>query len=91
MLFKYLKFLIKTYNFENTISKIVFEKVTRLREKLVSSIQFWLGVVNRIDGLCSCQAGVQSYKKYADTNPNRDTNWLKKLNPNPTRPDSCRH
>ena len=35
--------------------------------------------------------GVQSYKKYADTNLTRDTNGLKKLNPNPTRPDLCRH
>ena len=38
---------------------------------------------NRVDGLCSYRVGVQSCKKYANTYPTRDTNGLKKLNPNP--------
>ena len=53
--------------------------------------QIRVGVESRVDRSCSCRVGVQNCKKYADTNPTRDTNGLKKLNPNPTRPDTGRH
>ena len=59
--------------------------------------QYWMNILVLVRGVKSCrrvvlyQVGVQSYKKYADTNPTRDTNGLKKLNPNTTCHDTDRH
>ena len=76
---------------EDTIEKAltytqVDEEVNAQKKQVISL--YCVGLTNRVDGSCQCWVGVQSCKKYADTNTTRDTNGLKKLNPNTTCPDT---